>query len=377
LKTEALGMGELIEVGGCKNEGRKGDVVFLHGLDGGGRETWFPQNKPDAFWPRWLSEDVPEVGVWTLDYDSRSISWTRDTPMPLDDMALFALQTLQAAGIGQRPLMFVCHSMGGLLAKQMLYHAKNAGNEDWSAFLGSVNGICFLATPHSGSKIANWVSYLKFLATQAVEGLQTDDERIIFLSKWYRDNVGDIKTVAFAETLPMKVGMMRTLVVVDKASADPELSGVPVIPVERKDHATICKPESRDDTVYKTALAMAQSITISSDGPIELTIDGEEIHIRKPDLPGNQPAAAGASNCERRLQGLNDAELFDLFTDRLTLRNIITLWFKVFGSNMKNDLPEADLETACIELLDRTNRQGLRDKLFGYACKSHPGIHRP
>jgi hypothetical protein len=47
----------------------------------------------------------------------------------LDERSEDILEKLLAAGVGQRPVIFVGHSMGGLIIKKMLVAAQNSGNE--------------------------------------------------------------------------------------------------------------------------------------------------------------------------------------------------------------------------------------------------------
>ena len=34
---------------------------------------WFPPNEPEASWPVWMGEDLPEVGVWSLGYENAAL----------------------------------------------------------------------------------------------------------------------------------------------------------------------------------------------------------------------------------------------------------------------------------------------------------------
>jgi len=106
-------MAELQKISGCEDPHRIADVIFVHGLDGDARTTWQEEAKPETYWPGWLGEELTKAGVWSLDYDSSSMAWRGDS-MPLYDRANNVLNLFEQDGIGQRPIGFVCHSLGGL-----------------------------------------------------------------------------------------------------------------------------------------------------------------------------------------------------------------------------------------------------------------------
>ena len=244
----------LDRIANCDDPDRIGDVVFVHGLGGNSASTWHPNGEPDIFWPKWLGEDLTHVGVWSFRYDARKITWSKNKPTLLVDKATYALAVLQTAKIGERPLIFVTHSLGGLLVKQLLRHSRDLGNEKWEQLLDNTCGISFIATPHSGSDIANWVGYLKYVlgTTVTVAELEANDSRILELNKWYRNNVEKlaIATDAFQETIPTKIKGWRTVVIVDQSSSDPNVKGTTPIPIPGEDHISICKPKSRQSLVY-------------------------------------------------------------------------------------------------------------------------------
>jgi triacylglycerol esterase/lipase EstA (alpha/beta hydrolase family) len=161
--------------------GRRGDLVLVHGLDGDAITTWQPKGRPDHFWPAWLAEDLPDLGIWTLAYDAPLSQWRR-TASPLIDLATAALSTLDAHGIGQRPVIFVAHSLGGLLVKQMLRHATSYGNASWLALHDAVRGIVFLSTPHAGSQTANWFLHVGSVLRTSVSVKELGQEQ--FTRAW-------------------------------------------------------------------------------------------------------------------------------------------------------------------------------------------------
>ena len=241
-------MSELIRVSGCDKPARTGDVVFVHGLDGDARTTWQPAERPGLAWPDWLGQDLPDVGVWLLGYEVASSAW-KGRSMPLADRATNVLGLLDIDGLGERPLVFVTHSLGGLLVKQVLRHACDYGDVRWRSVAEGTRGVVFLSTPHSGADIANWVKYLGFVLhnTVSVKELEAHDPRLRELNIWYRNKVGAmrIRTEVYCEKL-----LTRGFLVVDETSADPGIAGVVPMPMD-DDHVSISKPVSKEALVYK------------------------------------------------------------------------------------------------------------------------------
>lgn len=235
---------------GTENESRSGDIIFVHGLGGDGLSTWHPQGKkePDNSWLTWLGEDLEEVGIWTIDYEAEPFK-IRGGTLPLAERATDIVELLNENELGARPLIFVTHSMGGLVVKQLLRNACDYGNDAWKKILGQTKGIVYLSTPHSGSHIANWLKYCGGLVgkSESVRELEANDSRLLELLEVYRnhDVLSQIPIKVYYETKST-----RGVVVVDRTSANPGMKGANPLPVE-KDHIGIAKPESRDVRPYK------------------------------------------------------------------------------------------------------------------------------
>jgi triacylglycerol esterase/lipase EstA (alpha/beta hydrolase family) len=133
------------------------DVIFVHGLGGDAIETWsvFKGEKAASNgWPAWLAEDLPSVQVSSVEYDAAATKWVGQ-PMPLEDRGTNILTRLEASEIGARPIAFICHSLGGLIVKQMLRMAFDTRTqEQWTRIREQTRSVFFVATPHAGADVA-------------------------------------------------------------------------------------------------------------------------------------------------------------------------------------------------------------------------------
>jgi len=152
----------LQRVAGCDNDRRLADVVFIHGLGGGSHTTWAAGGRRELFWPVWLAAEFPDLGIWTLGYDANPSGWQSES-MPLADRGITVLQQLSSDGLGERPLIFVVHSMGGIVLKQMFREAETTGPERFKKIPHQIVAIVFIATPHSGSQLATFADYARLV----------------------------------------------------------------------------------------------------------------------------------------------------------------------------------------------------------------------
>jgi hypothetical protein len=225
------------------------DVIFVHGLGGDHRCTWQVDERATTFWPSWLDEDLAEVTVYSLDFKASPSAWLGSS-MPLNDRAVNILALLEAEGLGTRPLIFVVHSLGGLVIKQMLRSADDYGEPSWKRLAEQTRGIVFLATPHAGARLATYMGALGriFRLNVTVSELEANVGLLRDLNLWYRNNADRLKirTRVFFETQNT-----HSVRIVDEASADPGIAGVVPYPVDA-DHFTICKPANRGSLIYKS-----------------------------------------------------------------------------------------------------------------------------
>src|SRR5215467_923411 len=111
-------MSQIYRVGEA-SQGSRSAVVFVHGLGGDAFATWQSGPQEKDFWPRWLVEDLPEIEVWTVQYDASPSKWL-GSAMALPDRAANLLAWLEAERLYEKKLLFVAHSLGGLVVKQLL-----------------------------------------------------------------------------------------------------------------------------------------------------------------------------------------------------------------------------------------------------------------
>jgi protein SERAC1 len=234
------------------------DVIFVHGLGGDATQTWSATGEPADFWPRWLAQELPTANIWSAGYDSSPLtSASSGGGLSLQIRSSSLLDYFLSNKIGQRPLIFVTHSLGGLLVKQILRKCADSLKPECKALLVTTRAVVFCATPHQGTKLASSIcSILSVVASTHVKELVENAENLLDLNEWFRNwcVVSGAKVNAYHETKKTK-----GLWIVDAATANPNVSGCDPVGIDA-DHISISKPLTHDAPLYVSVKSLISSI---------------------------------------------------------------------------------------------------------------------
>lgn len=221
------------------------DVVFIHGLSGDAKDTWISGPK-EEFWPLWFVTNLRRLNIYSLGYPSSLFSAIDKIEMDLAERANNILELLAGKKIGSRPIVFVAHSLGGIIVKAVLRRAFDSGDKDFEAIANSTQRVIFLATPHKGASLASVLNLIPNTSKQ-VQLLANDQGFLEDLNQFYRNFASkrpDFSTITYYEKVKTK-----GVLVVDKDSADSGALGPAPVAVDRN-HIDICKPNDEDDIVF-------------------------------------------------------------------------------------------------------------------------------
>lgn len=131
---------------------------MVHGLNPRSKDdavhAWDTWRTPSGSSGRlWLREDLPEYvpdsRIFLYQYNATAVyGKDRDTFIGKANELLEAIRIERDEEAERRPLLFLAHSMGGLLIKQALINAHN--NPKYTAIKDATSGLAFFATPHNG-----------------------------------------------------------------------------------------------------------------------------------------------------------------------------------------------------------------------------------
>ncbi|KAM0260900.1 hypothetical protein ACHAQJ_002519 [Trichoderma viride] len=238
------------------------DIIAVHGLNGDAFSTW-RHHQDGTLWLRDLLPGfLPGCRVYTYGYPSKIFAqssarveeYARDLLISLRD-------SREDSTIGKRSVIFVCHSLGGIVFKQALVIAHQDDNL-YGDVLKSVIGVAFLATPHRGSSVANLGSVFgtivnSFMGPRAVRTdllnhLIYDSDALQKLSTSARNRLGNISVVSCYENNPTAP---LTTLVVSPASATLGIPNEELIPMF-EDHRSICRFPGETESYMKLAKAL-------------------------------------------------------------------------------------------------------------------------
>jgi len=249
------------------------DVIAVHGLNGDPMNTW-TDRKTSVFWLKdLLPQDVPNVRVMSYGYNASAAFG--NTTADIVDHAKGLLSSLidkrEEDDEKRRRIIFVGHSLGGIVIKQALFQASI--EPLYLDIHESTAGIVFLGTPHRGSDKAAYGKVLATLATavlhkpapQLVNALQANSDALMRLTTDFRFQLPRYQVYSFYETKPMK---MLSSLVVEKHSALLEIDGEEQIPVDAN-HEEMCKFTAREDEVYEKLFKRIRRILVTDSSRVQ------------------------------------------------------------------------------------------------------------
>ncbi|KAK7953262.1 hypothetical protein PG988_013956 [Apiospora saccharicola] len=206
------------------------DIVLIHGLGGTSLRTWCHNRDLQYLWPQqWLPNEpgFEHARIITYGYNAHFSTKKEHTSLAIGDFAndlLFRMKYEELGGqrLGEVPIVFAVHSMGGLVFKKAFIHGLL--NNDFRDMMGMVTSVLFLATPHRGADLAET---LNKVLTSSIFGHSPKDyvaelarrsPTINELNESFRHHASKLQVFSFYETLSTAIGPMSAMIL-EKDSA--------------------------------------------------------------------------------------------------------------------------------------------------------------
>ncbi|KAI9880614.1 MAG: hypothetical protein M1830_001965 [Pleopsidium flavum] len=229
------------------------DIVAVHGLDEDQTETWIDPSSGTL----WLSDLLPHTilraRVLTFGYKADASSFFGNGS---SDRILQHAHTLVAEleadraidGAAERPIIFICHGLGGILVKRALAHSATRVSKKvehlYSVFT-STYGILFMGTPHHGINKTSWLAMAQNAAgaadapSQLLTALARHSETLQNINDQFAPLTKQFRIFFFWEQLQTDLGPKKSYVVEEDSAAptwdNTERSGI------YANHSQMCK----------------------------------------------------------------------------------------------------------------------------------------
>ncbi|EXM13252.1 hypothetical protein FOTG_18293 [Fusarium oxysporum f. sp. vasinfectum 25433] len=264
------------------------DIVAIHGLNGHREKTWTAED--GIHWLRdLLPDDAPRARILSWGYDANTHAASGTSSLFLYDHARTLVSDLsrkrKLTNSSQRPIIFIAHSLGGIVVKSALIHsdaARQGALLEQRSIKLSTYGILFMGTPHQGG---NGVQLGRILANVASVFVATDDRLFKHLerdSEWLLQQLGQYGPISgefvtkFAyEEYPTSITPGKRILVVPRASAvvPGQADAEPI--VIHADHKNMVKFLSKQDVGYATVSEHLQIMIADAEGIIRSRWEAE------------------------------------------------------------------------------------------------------
>ncbi|KAH8262225.1 hypothetical protein KR038_002842, partial [Drosophila bunnanda] len=249
---------------------------------------WLNQDTSEEYtncWPmEWLPDDYPDARIIGIDYTSALTEWsanfTKYCPCErgqgkFEVRASTLLERIVASDVGNdRPIVWIGHSMGGLLTKLILIKSTDSEDPKVQQLAKNTRGIVFLGTPHRGSPIAKWKQHMQMILSPSIEVKEMEENapKLLEMHRRFMDCLHKflhrVKVVSVAEGSPtMLTSFKFPLRIVTEESSKIDFGDYYLL---NDDHLGLSKPIYRQSFLYQRLLHVIEEAVKERDR------DGEE-----------------------------------------------------------------------------------------------------
>ncbi|KAJ4268263.1 hypothetical protein NW762_002326 [Fusarium torreyae] len=276
----------------------KVDIVLVHGLNGLPDKTWTAKN--GTFWPldllptalKGAQANIIVYGYNADVYSKKNDRTASDSFIHQHAQSLVANLTLyrKSEGTFKNPIIWVCHSLGGILVKRALLYSADVREphlEDFRSIFVSTFGLVFLGTPHVGSDAATWGIVLQAMSDAVIPKRFFESESVLLKTlKKENETLANINSHFLDIYQRFEIHMVREnqktdikgskIYIVDANSAGPQLPGVTYYGIEAT-HSGMCKFDSMTSPGFRNiSITIQQWIQRAPSGITERWIAEED-----------------------------------------------------------------------------------------------------
>lgn len=276
------------------------DVIFVHGLHGHPYHTWACE-RSRVFWPAQLLPPMiveEKARILVYGYDADVVSFTDGASKDkihnhAEHLVADLCANRQIRKATERPVVFVTHSLGGLVVKRALVYSseiRGRNTEHLRSIFVSTFGVLFLGTPHKGCDIAKWGSQLERICdavlssgsvdiqSQLIDALKTNNETLQNIDRQFMHLTSRFRIYFFHEGKPTNLKGTRQFIV-DEESASPNIQDVERASIQQ-DHYRMCKFENEMAPGFHLVAEAIQRFAHQAPEMIQMRWNSEQVERR-------------------------------------------------------------------------------------------------
>jgi pimeloyl-ACP methyl ester carboxylesterase len=247
------------------------DIVFVHGISGHRRDTW---TKEGVLWPRdLLPTVVPDARILTFGYEAAVIDLNDEvTQTTMETHAVDLCDRLTGLRLGtpssERPIVFVAHSLGGLVCAQAIVKGGEGVQSDNSSITAACcTGIVFLGTPFYGSAPAKYLDVLRKVVevfcstnTKKIHDLKETSEKLGLLVESFASRLHQRLAAGEGVEVQFFYETLKTHGVLIVPESNARIIGYGAHASIHANHIDMCKFSSEKDEGYKSVSAAIRKL---------------------------------------------------------------------------------------------------------------------